>query len=49
MSWPAFQSLDLAMLALSALAFALVFGLTRGMTLTLLVCGLAGVALVQVF
>ncbi|MCB1473859.1 MAG: chromate transporter, partial [Rhodobiaceae bacterium] len=49
MSWPEFQSLDLAMLALSGLAFALVFALKRGMTLTLLVCGLAGVALVQVF
>ncbi|MCB1479879.1 MAG: chromate efflux transporter [Tepidamorphaceae bacterium] len=45
MSWPEIPSLDPVMLALSALAFVLVFALKRGMAVTLAVCGMAGVLL----
>jgi chromate transporter len=45
MAWPDAASLDWRMLALSVLAFALVFALKRGMAVTLAVCAVAGVAL----
>ena len=45
MPWPDVHSLDWRMLALSGLAFVLVFALRAGMASTLLVCAVAGVAL----
>ena len=45
MLWPEVSSLDWRMLALSTLAFVLVFALKRGMAVTLAVCGVAGIVL----
>lgn len=44
LDWPVWASLDWRMLAVSVLAFALVFGARAGMAVTLGVCGFAGLA-----